>query len=95
VNVVGYGQGFASMTSPCRQLETLVLAERIRHANHPVLSWMAANVAVQTDHQGNMKPSKAKSTERIDGIVALVMALGIHATATTKPQEQSWDIITL
>ena len=95
LNVAGYGQGFASMTSPCRQLETLVLSERIRHGNHPVISWMAANVAVQTDHQGNMKCSKAKSTERIDGIVALVMGLGLHATATAPPPEQSWDIMTL
>jgi phage terminase large subunit-like protein len=83
------------MTSPCRQLEALVLSERIRHANHPVLSWMAANCALQTDHQGNCKPSKGKSTERIDGIVALVMGLGIHATATAAPAEQSWDILTL
>lgn len=95
INVIGYGQGYASMTSPCRQLETLVLSERIRHAGHPVLGWMAANVAVQTDHQGNMKPSKSKSTERIDGIVALVMALGLHATATVPPPEQSWDILTI
>jgi phage terminase large subunit-like protein len=56
---------------------------------------MAGNVAVQTDHQGNIKPSKAKSTERIDGIVSLVMALGLHATATAPPPEQSWDIISL
>lgn len=95
VNVLGYGQGYASMTSPCRQLEALVLSERIRHANHPVLSWMAANCALQTDHQGNCKLSKGKSTERIDGIVALVMGLGIHATATAAPAEQSWDILTL
>ena len=95
VNVLGYGQGYASMTSPCRQLEALVLSERIRHGNHPVLSWMAANCALQTDHQGNCKLSKAKSTERIDGMVALVMGLGIHATATAPPPEQNWDIITL
>jgi phage terminase large subunit-like protein len=56
---------------------------------------MAGNVAVQSDHQGNIKPSKAKSTERIDGIVSLVMALGLHAVATAKPAEQSWDILTL
>jgi phage terminase large subunit-like protein len=93
--VVGYGQGYASMTSPCRQAETLVLSERMRHANHPVLSWMAANCALQTDHQGNCKLSKAKSTERIDGMVAMVMALGIHAVATATPPDQSWDIITL
>ena len=95
INAVGFGQGVASMSSPCKQLENLVLSERIRHGGHPVLSWMAANVAVQTDHQGNIKPSKAKSTERIDGIVSLVMGLGLHATATAPPPQQNWDIITL
>lgn len=95
ISVVGFGQGYGSMSSPAKQLENLVLAEKIRHAGHPVLSWMAANVAIQSDHQGNIKPSKAKSTERIDGIVSLVMGLGLHATATAKPAEQSWDIITL
>ena len=95
LEVVGFGQGYGSMSSPSKQLENIVLAEKIRHDSHPVLSWMAANVAVQADHAGNIKPSKAKSTERIDGIVALVMALGIHATATAAPPEQSWDIITL
>jgi phage terminase large subunit-like protein len=83
------------MSSPSRALENYIMSEKIRHANHPVLSWMAGNVAVQTDHQGNIKPSKAKSTERIDGIVSLVMALGLHATATAPPPEQSWDIISL
>jgi len=95
VNVTGFGQGYGSMSSPSKQLENLVLSEKIRHANNPPLSWMAGNVAVQTDHQGNIKPSKAKSTERIDGIVSLVMALGLHAAATTKPAEQSWDILSI
>jgi phage terminase large subunit-like protein len=95
INVTGFGQGYGSMSSPAKQLENLVLSEKIRHAGHPVLSWMAANVAVQSDHQGNIKPSKAKSTERIDGIVSLVMGLGLHATATAAPPDQSWDIITL
>ncbi len=95
LDVVGFGQGYGSMSSPSKQLENLVLAEKIRHAGHPVLSWMASNAAVQTDHQGNIKVSKARSTERVDGIVSLVMALGIHATATAKPPEQSWDIMTL
>jgi phage terminase large subunit-like protein len=95
INVLGFGQGYGSMSSPSKHLEALVLAEKLRHASHPVLSWMAQNVAVQSDHQGNIKPSKAKSTERIDGIVSLVMALGLHATATAKPPDQSWDIITL
>jgi phage terminase large subunit-like protein len=92
MEVVGFGQGYGSMSAPSKQLETLVLSERIRHGGHPVLSWMAANVAVQSDHQGNIKPSKAKSTERIDGIVSLVMAVGLHAAATAPPPDQSWDI---
>jgi phage terminase large subunit-like protein len=91
VEVVAFGQGYGSMSSPSKQFETLVLSEKMRHAGHPVLSWMAANVAVQSDHQGNIKPSKAKSTERIDGIVSLVMALGIHATAAKQP-DVNWDI---
>jgi phage terminase large subunit-like protein len=95
INVTGFGQGYASMSSPAKQLENLVLSEKIRHGGHPVLSWMAANVAIQSDYAGNIKPSKQKSTERIDGIVSLVMALGLHATATAKPADQSWDIITL
>ena len=95
INAVGFGQGVASMSSPSKQLENLVLSERIRHGSHPTLNWMAANVAVQVDHQGNIKPSKAKSTERIDGIVSLVMGLGLHATATAPPPQQNWDIITL
>jgi phage terminase large subunit-like protein len=83
------------MSSPSRALENYIMSEKIRHANHPVLSWMAGNVAVQSDHQGNIKPSKAKSTERIDGIVSLVMALGLHATATAPAPEQSWDILSI
>ena len=92
LDVVGFGQGYGSMSSPSRQLENAVLSERVRHGSHPVLSWMAANVAIQSDHQGNIKPSKAKSTERIDGIVSLIMGLGLHATATAPEPEQSWDI---
>jgi phage terminase large subunit-like protein len=95
LEVVGYGQGYGSMSSPSKQLETLIASGRIRHGGHPVLSWMASNVAVQTDHQGNIKPSKVRSTERIDGVVSLVMALGIHATATAPPPEQNWDMVIL
>jgi phage terminase large subunit-like protein len=54
-----------------------------------VLQWMAANVAIEQDAAGNIKPSKAKSTERIDGIVAAVMAVGRAATA--QPQSDWWN----
>jgi phage terminase large subunit-like protein len=72
-----FGQGYASMSAPAKELERLVLDGRLDHGGHPVLRWCAQNVAVETDAAGNIKPSKAKSTERIDGIVALVEALGV------------------
>jgi phage terminase large subunit-like protein len=68
-------QGFASLSAPSKELEARVLSRRIRHGAHPVLRWMASNVAVEMDAAGNIKPSKKASTEKIDGIVALVIAL--------------------
>lgn len=94
LNVLGFGQGYGSMSAPAKQLEGLVVAGKLMH-HSPVLDWQASNVAIQSDHAGNIKPSKAKSTERIDGIVALTMALGIHATATAAPPPQNWDIISI
>jgi phage terminase large subunit-like protein len=72
---VPLGQGFASMSSPTKELDKLIASRSIRHGNHPVLRWMAVNVAIEQDAAGNVKPSKKKSTEKIDGIVALVMAI--------------------
>jgi phage terminase large subunit-like protein len=95
INVLGFGQGYGSMSSPTAALEAAVVGGKLLHGGHPVLAWQASNVAVQSDHAGNKKVSKAKSTERIDGIVALIMALGIHATSTAPAPAQSWDIITL
>jgi phage terminase large subunit-like protein len=83
------------MSSPAKALEAACVSGRLLHGGHPVLAWQASNVAIQSDHAGNIKPSKAKSTERIDGIVALTMALGIHATATAAPPPQNWDIISI
>lgn len=73
--VIQFGQGYASMNSPTRELLNLVLLKRMRHGNHPVLRWMADNVVVKTDPAGFIKPDKSKSTEKIDGIVALIMGL--------------------
>jgi phage terminase large subunit-like protein len=91
-----FRQGYGSLSSPSRQLENWVVSGRLLHGGHPTLTWQAGNVAIQTDSAaGNIKPSKARSTERIDGIVSLVMAIGLHATATAPAPEQSWDILTL
>jgi phage terminase large subunit-like protein len=75
VTCVAVQQGFKSLTSPTKEVERLVSARLLRHGNHPILRWCAANVVTETDAAGNLKPSKKKSTERIDGIVALVTAL--------------------
>jgi len=75
--VVLYGQGFISMSAPAKQLERLVLSNGFHHGGHPLLRRHAQAVAVETDAAGNIKPSKDKSTLRIDGIVALCDALGI------------------
>lgn len=74
--IVAFGQGYASMSAPCKELEKRVLGREINHGNNPVLRWMASSVSVTMDPAGNMKADKAKSSERIDGIVAALMALG-------------------
>jgi len=73
--LVPCGQGFQSLSQPTKELMRLVLGGRLAHGGHPVLRWMADNVHVRTDPAGNVKPDKEKSGEKIDGIVALVMAL--------------------
>lgn len=73
--MVQMGQGFASMSAPTKELLRLVLSAQLGHGNHPVLRWMADNVTVEEDAAGNIKPSKAKSRQKIDGIVGSVMAL--------------------
>ncbi len=72
---VAFGQGFKDMSPPSKELMKLVLEERIAHGAHPVLRWMMDNVTVRTDPAGNIKPDKEKSTEKIDGAVAMIMAL--------------------
>ncbi len=71
-----FGQGFKDMTAPTKELEKLVISGRLRHGRHPVLRWMASHVSVEIDAAGNLKPSKKKSTDRIDGLAAAIMALG-------------------
>lgn len=75
ITVVPIGQGIASMSPPMKDLMRLVKERKLLHVGNPVLRWNANNVTAETDAAGNVKPSKAKSTGRIDGIVALLMAL--------------------
>jgi len=73
--VVPFGQGFISMSPPTKGLMMLVLQERLEHYNNPVLRWCADNMVVRFDPAGGIKPDKAKATQKIDGMVALIMAL--------------------
>lgn len=73
--LVQFRQGFASMSPAMKALERLYMAGELAHGNNPVLTWMASNLVVREDPAGNIKPDKAKSTERIDGMVALAMAI--------------------
>jgi len=73
--MVDFGQGYRSMSAPTKELLKMVLDRKIAHGGNPVLRWMADNVVVTTDPAENVKPDKSKSTERIDGIVATIMAI--------------------
>lgn len=73
--VVPFGQGYKDMSPPTKELMKLTLEKNLAHGGHPVLTWMMDNIYVRTDPAGNIKPDKEKSTEKIDGAVALIMAL--------------------
>ena len=74
--VVRHGQGFGDMTEPTKGFEKKVIAGELEHGNNPVAAWAAGNVAVATDPAGNKKPDKEESSEKIDPIVAAIMATG-------------------
>lgn len=73
--VVPFGQGFKDMSPPTKEVMKLVLEQKIAHGGHPVLRWNMDNIYIRTDPAGNIKADKEKSTEKIDGAVATIMAL--------------------
>ena len=73
--VVPFGQGFKDMSPPTKELMKLTLEEKLAHGGNPILRWMMDNIYIRTDPAGNIKPDKEKSTEKIDGAVATIMAL--------------------
>lgn len=68
-------QGFTSMSPPSKEFEKLVASGKVEHGGHKILRWNAANATIETDAAGNIKPSKKKSRQRIDGLVAAIIAL--------------------
>ena len=71
-----FGQGYGSMSTPTKELERLALTQNLEHFGNPVLRWMISSVAISTDPAGNIKPDKSKSSQKIDGVVATIMAIG-------------------
>ena len=75
LTMVDFGQGFKSLAAPTKEFLRLVAGKQLQHDGHPVLRWMANNLVTEQDAAGNLKPNKKKSKEKIDGIVAGIMAL--------------------
>ena len=89
--MVQFGQGFRDMSPPTKELMRLVLSGQLAHGGHPVLSWMMDNVTVRKDAAGNLKPDKEKSTEKIDGAVAMIMALDRAIRCGTVQNDSVYD----
>lgn len=80
LNMVPFGQGYSSMSAPTKQLLTYAVKGKLRHGGHPVLRWMCSNIVIEKDAAENIKMSKSKSKEKIDGMVSLVMSIGGYMT---------------
>jgi phage terminase large subunit-like protein len=81
VTMVEFGQGFISMGPAAAEFMRLLIGRTLRHGGNPVATWCASNVSVRRDPAGNEKPDKERSTERIDAVVAAIMAVGRLQTA--------------
>jgi len=88
--LVQFRQGYKSMSPAMKELERLMLEHKIAHGNDPVLNWMADNLVTREDPAGNIKPDRKRSTEKIDGMVALVMALD-RCTRHEEPQQSVYE----
>ena len=86
-----FGQGFKDMAPAVDKLERLVAERKLRHGGNPILNMCAANAVIERDPAGNRKLTKAKSVGKIDGLVALAMALGAEASDEAVPTSSPWD----
>lgn len=73
VNLKDFGQGFVSMSPATKEFEKRVMEKKINYGGNPVMEWMISNVAITEDPAGNIKPNKQKSTDKIDGVIAMIM----------------------
>lgn len=89
--VVPFGQGYKDMSPPTKELFKLTLEQKLAHGGHPVLRWNVDNVTIRTDPAGNIKADKEKSTEKIDGAIATIMALARAIVCGTDTGESVYD----
>lgn len=85
---VQFGQGYASMSPAAKEFQRLVVEGKLRHGGHQLLAYQASQVVVDRDAADNIKPTKSKSTDRIDGIVAAIMAVGLATIEAAEPKPQ-------
>ena len=90
-----FGQGFISMSSPTKELERLVKDAQLKHDGNPVTRWMMGNILLKSDPAGNIKIDKAKSGDKVDGPVSIVMALGTAMQDAAKEKESDFWFISL
>ena len=95
MNVVEFGQGFLSMGPAAAEFTRKLLARELQHGGDPVADWCASNVTVRTDPAGNQKPDKERSIERIDPIVALIMAVGRSMVEEESPYADGRGLLTI
>lgn len=85
ITVVEVRQGFRALSEPTKEMSVLLANGQLQHGGHPVLRWMADNMTVRQDANGNIAPDKARASEKIDGIVALIMALTRRGQLRDRP----------
>lgn len=87
-----FGQGFVSMSAPTKELERLIKVGRLKHGNNPVTRWQMGNILLRRDPADNIKIDKAKSGDKVDGPVSIVMALGTYMQEAAKGEGDFWFI---
>jgi phage terminase large subunit-like protein len=89
LNMIEFRQGFVSMNPAMKALEVAIAEKTIAHGGQPVLTWMADNLVAKQDPAGNLKPDKEKSTEKIDGMVSLIMSY--YRAILAAPKESVYE----
>lgn len=84
MNMVPFGQGYGSMSAPTKEFERTVFSKKMNHMGNPVMRWMISNVAIMRDPAGNIKVDKSKVSEKVDGVVAAIMAKGQQMTPSNE-----------